>query len=264
MDLPQILDSAFGTAVARLPEADIDRGALASLLELNSACLALLARQALVPHANASPLLDEFPDLWSNLDLQARQRAAACPYLLLDIGFADATRWSGDPATLVNAPRGFFTIPEASAVARQVFIYAWHLLQQSPNPAATLFLGIPEHCGDLIASHTLPQIHELAERHPEWLRPRWPALLSFWRDLLLAARTEDDDALLRARMRGLRLLAADLQPDLMPKYGVALRRRADNQDLNKARSIPGTGQVEDEVLGRHGRTPPRRLFYDGD
>jgi len=262
MELRQIRDSGFGTAVARLPESEIHSGAAhASLLELNSACLALLARQALVP--NASPLLRKFPDVWRNLDLQARQRAAACPYLLLDIGFADATRWSGDPATFVNAPRGFFTIPEASAVARQVFVYAWHLLQ-SPSPATKLFLGIPEHCGDLIASHTLSQIHELADRHPEWLAPRWPALHSFWRDLLVAATIGEDDELLRAQMRGLRLLAADLQPDLMPKYGVVLRRRADNQDLNKARSIPGTGQVEDEMLDRHGRTPPRRLSYDGD
>lgn len=269
MELHQFTDSAVVTAVACLTESETPSAGLASLVELNSTCLALLARQALVPHANASPLLHEFPDLWTNLDLRARLRAAACPYLLLDVGFADATRWIGDDATTVsiNAAGAFFTVPEASVVARQVFIYAWHLLQ-STSPAAKLLLGIPEHCGDLIASRTLPQIYELADSHPEWLRPRWPALLSFWHDLLIAAEADNDGALLQARMRGLSLLAADLQPDLMQQRGVVLRRRADNQYRNKDRkvnhAIPGTGQVEDALLDRQGRTPKRRLFYDGD
>ena len=61
-------------------------GTLESLVQLNEACLALLAEQAAVRSAPASPLLRQVGELWRVLDAGARRRAAACPYLLLDAG----------------------------------------------------------------------------------------------------------------------------------------------------------------------------------
>jgi len=66
---------------------------LESLTELNELCLALLAEQAAARGAAGSPLLRQIGELWRGLDEAARHRAAACPYLLLDAGFADAPRW---------------------------------------------------------------------------------------------------------------------------------------------------------------------------
>lgn len=66
---------------------------LESLLELNELCLALLAEQAAARTAQASLLLREVGELWRVLDAAARQRAATCPYLLVDAGFADPLRW---------------------------------------------------------------------------------------------------------------------------------------------------------------------------
>ena len=79
--------------------ADTPRGAwlgaaaLDTLAELNEMGLALLAEQAAVPAPEPRPLLREVGALWRTLDRDARRRASAAPYLLLDAGFADHERW---------------------------------------------------------------------------------------------------------------------------------------------------------------------------
>jgi len=185
---------------------------LDSLLELNELCLGLLADQAAARGATAGALLREVAQLWGELDAKARRRAAACPYLLLDAGFADPPRWRASPAPEVGDANGgygsFFTVPSAAEVARLVFTYAWHLAR-SQSAAARLLLGMPEPSAALIGQYTLPYIQALAERRLEWLRPRWPARVQAWRQLLLAAGSGDAPALERARLRGLTLLAAE-------------------------------------------------------
>jgi hypothetical protein len=184
-----------------------------SLLELNGQCLELLAEQALAQASQGNLLLRQVGEIWRTLDPAARRRAAACPYLLVDAGFSDPCRWrwiEGEhvsEAKRVSNP-AFFTVPRASAVARQIFMYAWHLAR-SKNAAAQLLLGMPTHCTQLVGACTLPQIHELAERHPEWMRPRWPTRVKVWRALLLAAASGEVVALENARMHGLQLLAAE-------------------------------------------------------
>lgn len=186
-----------------------------SLVALNGQCLELLADQALAQPAHGSLLLRQVGEIWRTLDKAARRRAASCPYLLVDAGFTDPSRWrwlEGPKVLEPTAPPhpSFFTVPRASAVARQVFIYAWHLAQ-SKNTAAQLLLGMPTYCTSLISSCTLPQIHELAERHPEWMRPRWPTKVKVWRELLLAAASGEVVALENARMHGLQLLAGEFR-----------------------------------------------------
>ena len=186
---------------------------LDTLLELNELGLALLADEARTRGAAASPLLRQVGELWRMLDGPARHRAAACPYLLLDAGFADASRWRGcaqpqvgDSAPLAYA--AFFSVPAAGEVARLVFTYAWHLVRSQPG-AARLLLGMPPASAALIGGYTLRQIQGLAESRCDWLRPRWPARVQVWCDLLLAAAAGEGQALERARLRGLTLLAAE-------------------------------------------------------
>ena len=200
---------------ANLDAASMRSEAFDSLVELNGQCLELLADQAYAQPTPGSLLLRQVGDIWRTLDAAARRRAASCPYLLVDAGFSDPSRWQWLQAQHVQEPApapyaSFFTVPRASAVARQVFIYAWHLAQ-SKNTAAQLLLGMPMFCTHLISSCTLPQIHELAERHPEWLRPRWPSKVKVWRELLLAAASGEVVALENARMHGLQLLAAEFR-----------------------------------------------------
>ncbi|MFO7277099.1 MAG: hypothetical protein DIU56_008715 [Pseudomonadota bacterium] len=189
---------------------------LESLAELNEQCLELLCDQARAEHAPAAqPLLTELSDLWKTFDAAARRRAATCPYLIVDAGFADARRWSWARGQEVHDGPGalapaFFTVPRAPHVTRLVFTYAWHLAR-SPGPAARLLLGMSARCAELIAGCSLRHIAELAERYPEWLQPRWPSRVMVWRELLIASIAEDEEALERARLRGVQLLAAELR-----------------------------------------------------
>ncbi|MGH7749514.1 MAG: hypothetical protein ACREQ5_32825, partial [Candidatus Dormibacteria bacterium] len=108
-----------------------------------------------------------------------------------------------------RAPYGsFFTVPGAIEVRRLVLTYAWHLAR-TQGAAARLLLGMPAPCAALVGQCTLRQIHALAEAHPEWLKPRWPARAQVWRELLLAAASGEAGALEHAHMHGLTLLAAE-------------------------------------------------------
>jgi hypothetical protein len=196
----------------RLTASWLRAGTLESLTELNELSLALLAEQAAGGGAQPPGLLREVSVLWRALDAPGRRRAAACPYLLLDGGFADRERWR-QPAPQVGdssrpARAAFFTVPGTIEVARLLFTYAWYLARVE-GAAARLLLGMPPGCAALIGACTLRHIHTLAERHPEWLRPRWPAHPEVWRELLLAAASGETRALELARLHGLTMLAAE-------------------------------------------------------
>ncbi|HEV8019259.1 MAG TPA: hypothetical protein VGP32_11965 [Steroidobacteraceae bacterium] len=201
-------------------------GTLESLVELNELCFALLAEQAAVRGAAANPLLRQVGELWRALDAAARRRAAACPYLLIDAGFADPPRWRLPLTPQVteahDAYASFFTVPATTELARLVFTYAWHLAR-SQGAAARLLLGMPAPSAALIARCTVRQIQSLAESRPEWLRPRWPARVQFWSDLLLASAAGETPALERARLRGLTLLAAEMRQAAQMRQATAVR-----------------------------------------
>jgi hypothetical protein len=202
---------------------------LAALAELNEQCLEMLTIQAEVgppapgpkfpreigPPAPGAQLLRELAPLLRSLDADARHRAAGCPYLLLDAGFSDQQRWTWVSGNYVRDlerthVQPFFSVPQATSIARLVLTYAWHLAR-SQNAAARLLLGMSAHCARLVAVCTLRQIIELAEAHPEWLQPRWLARSRMWRELLSTAASGDAAAIDQARMRGLQLMATDMR-----------------------------------------------------
>jgi hypothetical protein len=187
---------------------------LSVLAELNEQCLSLLAEEAAAGNpASAHPMLRELTQLWSKLDAKALKRAAACPYLLVDTGFADPQRWMwAQGRQVLERERGptvpFFTLPRAGVLMRTVLTYGWHLAQNRQS-AARLLLGMSPQCVNLVRACTLTQVGELAARHPAWLQPRWSRHVRVWREFLRAALAGEGRSLQQARLRGLQILAAD-------------------------------------------------------
>jgi hypothetical protein len=185
---------------------------LASLRELNEECLELCAAQGRAHGGHAT--LTEIARLWRPLDAAARARASDCLYLLADAGFACGERWRCTGASQVDeaAPgyAPFFTLPAAAAVAQAVLTFAWHLARCQAT-AARLLLCMPASGVADLAQLTLGQVRALAVRHPHWLQPRWAQRPAMWQELLGAAASGDVVRLERARLRGQRLLAAELR-----------------------------------------------------
>jgi hypothetical protein len=199
----------FATQLSALARSEASE----SLVELNAQCLELLSDQARAQPPHVRACLRPIAEIWPVLDAGARRRAAACPYLLLDVGFSDPTRWCWFEDRQINdlaakPYKSFFTVPRTSAVTQQVFMYAWHLAQ-SHDVTAQILLGIPLHCTHLISGCTLPRIHDLAEQHPDWIRPRWLNQGKVWRGLLVAAASGEGVALENARMHGLQIIAGE-------------------------------------------------------
>jgi hypothetical protein len=190
------------------------REMLEALAEVNYTCLGLLAEQALALGPQAQQALRQVGELWRALDDRSRWQSAACPYLLFDACFAEPQRWQWLTGPQVNdAPRStysaFFTVQHSAACARTVFVYAWSLVVNHPEGAATV-LGIHPQCAGLLGACSVTQVHELAERGCSWLRPRWLKRAQLWRQMLVAAAEDDGVALDRARMQGMQLLAAEV------------------------------------------------------
>ncbi|GAC1451280.1 MAG: hypothetical protein PVSMB6_00340 [Steroidobacteraceae bacterium] len=197
---------------------------LESLLELNELAFALLVEQAAERGAPGSTVVSAVSAVWRRLDAAARRRAASCPYLLLDAGFADAQRWSGAAGAQVSdvhaGPAPFFTVRGALEAARLVFTYAWHLARTQPA-AARLLLGMRAPCAAALARCSLRQAFALADSHAAWLRPRWSGRPEVWQELLAAAASGEELALERARLHGLTLLAAESRvavPERAPRF----------------------------------------------
>jgi hypothetical protein len=184
---------------------------LSSLTELNLQCLEMMAaEQGTVYNTRTGGLLlREVSHRWGNLDAEARRRAASCPYLLVDAGFGEPDRWLSGRFTVQSSDTpAFFTGERCLIVARQVFLYAWYLSKTEKFDGRVL-LGMSSGCMEALRSHTLLQVLELAERSTNWICPRWPHLVGFWRELLLAAKSGEFAALEAAKMHGIPLLAGD-------------------------------------------------------
>lgn len=226
---------------------------LSSLTDLNLQCLELMAEQGRVDGTRDGVVLfQEVNERWGALDAEARRRAASCPFLLVDAGFGDPNRWhSRDFAVQVADTRAFFTVERCLIVARQVFLYAWHL-SNSQKPDGRILLGMSPGSVDALRSYSLPRVIEVAEHSTDCICPRWPHLIEFWRELLLAAESGEFVALEAAKMHGLTLLAANIR-----SASFRVKREADITNGNVPFPCEIGGTLYDQTVGR-GRAFPRK------
>ena len=169
--------------------------------------------------------------LWRAMGPEARERAAGCRFLLLDLGLARPELWLPAGATALPAAAGTAAqapptphLPQhaplpAGPVApgpllepgllRRALVYAWHLTRAHHQPAR-ITLGMSPAAGDALAACSLTELERLAERRPQHLRPRWLDHAHFWAGWLEASAQGRRAELEKLQFWGLQRLAADV------------------------------------------------------
>jgi len=196
-----------------------DSALLAPVAEINQQMLACLRQMALdEPPDNASSaprLVTLLRADWRRLDASAQRRVAACPYLLLDAGFAQPQHWERwehwERAPCagvmdVSSQRGYFSGRDGVALVRRTLVLAWHLARAN-RVSGRVILGMSALSAERIAAARLADLEALAELGPGWIVPRWEAQPPVWRQLIDAGCRGQPLLLRQAQLRGLQLLA---------------------------------------------------------
>jgi hypothetical protein len=197
---------------ARRPADVLDEALLAEVHALNATGIELLvqgAAQAAAPAGQPAPAREpEFPlppgpaaAAWVALDVAARRRVAAQPFLLFSLGLEHGARWralADEVAATHPARRIAESRPRTAAVvyARLLLQYAWHLARTAPLTAG-LVVGMSPGAAAVMRDCRVEQLDAMAERASAWLRPRWANAPSLWGDLLRAARPDAASSLAR-------------------------------------------------------------------
>jgi hypothetical protein len=196
-----------------LAEAWLSDGSLESVQEINSQCLELLvAMAASTPTGRSCASGSRQMPIWSEVPGVVRDQLASSPYLLVDAGFADETRWRGLHEHSVHdlAPahaESAFWGPGSDIFIRRVLVFGWHMARANPQ-LARVMLGLTPGCAGRLAAVRLRDLDWLAENRPGWVRLRWESQPAIWRHLVLAAKAHDPERLTMASLRGIQMLAA--------------------------------------------------------
>jgi hypothetical protein len=153
--------------------------------------------------------------LWAQIDARACERAARCPFLLMDLHFLRVEWWQlaglGGAPLQLNAPRPLFTDVEGAPILREILAEAWRMARSTPRAASLLF-GMAPAVSEAIAKLSVPDVDRIVSEHAKHLRPRWEESRTFWSRLLQAAIGTDDDALTGVHLHSLGLLGGEYVP----------------------------------------------------
>jgi len=162
---------------------------MAPVYALNELLLSLLDAERLRPASeNRVQLALELSEGMQRLDAEGHRRLASCPIALVDAGFLDEGRWhaaiaSSAAPTQTEALRGRFPYQAASRLALMALTLASTTSQVSLERACLVF-GMSPGCARLFARLSLPVLESLAERHADWVRPRWEHRPRVWQTML--------------------------------------------------------------------------------
>jgi hypothetical protein len=166
--------------------------------QLNKQCVEVLCEWAATPAFKAPPLVTDNRELWRHLYPQAKKRLATFPFVLVNVRFNDEAWWlqaceksavisiSGIPSKLTDN-----LILEALLFARQV-------AREDHNVAKVTF-GMTTPVATCISKLHLPQVRAIALNNVEALEVFAADDSSLWRDLLLAARDNNEAELVALR-----------------------------------------------------------------
>jgi hypothetical protein len=174
--------------------------AIATLRGLNARCFAMLAE---VAHADATPIerstIYREWELWNRVDQQACDLAARCPVLLLNLNFERLSWWSrvcdaGKTAPPPSTEPVLIEEAKSKPLLREILTEIWRLGHSLPGATTLLFGLAPGVCAE-ISGLSPADVDRIAISYAGELRPRWEDSCVFWRRLLEAATSADDEAL---------------------------------------------------------------------
>src|ERR1700691_580581 len=186
-----------------------DSALLGPVAEINEQMLECLRLMAVDNAPQAPRLVTLLREDWQRLELKAQRRLSACPYLLLDAGFAQPQRWDwmASAGVMEATPRcAYFAGHGAVGLVRRTLVLAWHLAR-SNRVTARVILGMSPLSAERIAATRLTDLESLAELAPGWITPRWEQQPNVWRQLIAAGCRGQPLQLRQVQLRGLQLLA---------------------------------------------------------
>ena len=126
------------------------------------------------------------------LSAAERLRMSRCGVLLVDAGLADSQRWrTATMPQLLTGPsnaalaRSNHWLPGEDGVflAQATLLVAWVVLQWNRAESGVL-LGMSKETAEVFSELGVNELSHIAQRHPDWIRPRWMQLPSAWLDLV--------------------------------------------------------------------------------
>lgn len=148
-------------------------------------------------------LLTLHRDLWLTLDIEARGRTARVTFVMVDVRLDDVIWWRNalSMASSIDGWPSGGRLPAriAQELMHETLMFAWHAVQADAKLARSI-LGVSDDVSVLIAGLTMRDVREIATRHGNVVRLRWPHLSSLWGKLLAAGKNGDRDALNEAHL----------------------------------------------------------------
>ena len=144
----------------------------------------------------------------------SRNRAAARPFLLLDLEFHNARWWQTivhHPERQIRKPPLVPAFPRSAALplTRATLIAAWRAVCADPR-SARILMGFDETLVELFVNLPVTAIDPIAHHAHPHLRPRWADHPAFWRAMLQAANQEETAELSLIDVEGIQLLTSEM------------------------------------------------------
>jgi hypothetical protein len=171
--------------------------------QLNEQCVELVCELANNSAAQELPtFILHNRDLWRLLEPEARKRAAAFPFVIVNLRFNDTDSWQQasdghlmTPVDIGDCAR-YSSIPPKllEDLALETLLFARQAAREDASLAKVMFAMTPAVVR-LIASLTVSQMRAIAVANAGQLRVCWGNDPEFWGELLVACRADDEKAL---------------------------------------------------------------------
>jgi len=204
-------------SVAQRPLRTFAPELLLPLHEVNARCLDLISLVAkLDPEDAPFALVGPLRMLLRGTRPPLRRRAASQPFALVDMEFRDIGWWQAvksRPSRVWKDRPWRALVPKRAAIqlAQTTLMLAWHMTRADADATSIVF-GMSPEVAQIIRSLRLSEIDTIAQHQFRHVRPRWEERPELWRELLVAAHSEDSGAARTIAIRALQLLAGEIVP----------------------------------------------------